>query len=139
MSSNESNNGTPLTDDDISLPKATIQKIIQEYAGDVFISKEAKDVIGSCCVEFIHLIASGKYFIRINSIVLYLMFVLYLIYLLYLIFLYTFTLFDLSIIHHTQTSLHLIPLTINHPLIYHTYTLSPSLSINHPLYQSITP
>ncbi|KAL8729601.1 MAG: hypothetical protein Q9181_004945 [Wetmoreana brouardii] len=48
--------------DDLSLPKATVQKIITEilspaYPGTTF-AKDARDLLIDCCVEFITLISS---------------------------------------------------------------------------------
>ncbi|BCR95372.1 transcriptional regulator family: Histone-like TF [Aspergillus niger] len=47
--------------DDLSLPKATVQKIITEIlppsSGQTF-SKDARDLLMECCVEFITLISS---------------------------------------------------------------------------------
>ncbi|TYJ58869.1 hypothetical protein B9479_000301 [Cryptococcus floricola] len=46
-------------DDDVSLPKATVLKIIQELLPDeISASKEAKDVIFDCCTEWIKLIST---------------------------------------------------------------------------------
>jgi histone H3/H4 len=48
--------------DDLSLPKATVQKIITEilpYTGtDLTFAKDARDLLIECCVEFITLISS---------------------------------------------------------------------------------
>ncbi|KAH7037516.1 histone-fold-containing protein [Microdochium trichocladiopsis] len=47
--------------DDLSLPKATVQKIVSEIlppSTGVSFSKEARDVLIECCVEFITLISS---------------------------------------------------------------------------------
>ncbi|TPX14479.1 uncharacterized protein E0L32_005443 [Thyridium curvatum] len=47
--------------DDLSLPKATVQKIVTEIlppATGVSFSKEARDLLIECCVEFITLISS---------------------------------------------------------------------------------
>ncbi|MCJ1334911.1 hypothetical protein MMC09_000177 [Bachmanniomyces sp. S44760] len=47
--------------DDLSLPKATIQKIITEILGDksgLTFGKDARDLLIDCCVEFITLISS---------------------------------------------------------------------------------
>lgn len=47
--------------DDLSLPKATVQKIITEIlAGDggVSFARETRDLLIECCVEFITLISS---------------------------------------------------------------------------------
>ncbi|KAF4982621.1 hypothetical protein F66182_17101, partial [Fusarium sp. NRRL 66182] len=47
--------------DDLSLPKATVQKIITEIlppsTGQTF-AKDARDLLMECCVEFITLISS---------------------------------------------------------------------------------
>jgi len=52
---------TELGNDELSLPKATVQKIVTEIlppsSGSVF-SKEARDLLIECCVEFITLISS---------------------------------------------------------------------------------
>ncbi|EED14217.1 CBF/NF-Y family transcription factor, putative [Talaromyces stipitatus ATCC 10500] len=49
------------TNDDLSLPKATVQKIITEIlppsTGQTF-AKDARDLLMECCVEFITLISS---------------------------------------------------------------------------------
>ncbi|KAL1875699.1 hypothetical protein VTK73DRAFT_9954 [Phialemonium thermophilum] len=47
--------------DELSLPKATVQKIVTEIlppASGVTFSKEARDLLIECCVEFITLISS---------------------------------------------------------------------------------
>lgn len=48
--------------DDLSLPKATVQKIISEIltplSPDTSFSKDARDLLIDCCVEFITLISS---------------------------------------------------------------------------------
>lgn len=45
--------------DDLSLPKATVQKIISEILPpDLAFAKEARDLLIDCCVEFITLISS---------------------------------------------------------------------------------
>ncbi|KAJ4298514.1 negative cofactor 2 transcription regulator complex subunit ncb2 [Collariella sp. IMI 366227] len=47
--------------DDLSLPKATVQKIVGEIlagSSGIAFSKEARDVLIECCVEFITLISS---------------------------------------------------------------------------------
>jgi len=49
----------PPVDDDLSLPKATVQKMISELLPkDITCAKETRDLIIECCVEFIHLISS---------------------------------------------------------------------------------
>ncbi|CAG8567606.1 12761_t:CDS:2 [Racocetra persica] len=50
------NNGA---DDDLSLPKATVTKLITEMLPpDINCAKDTRDLLIDCCVEFIHLIAS---------------------------------------------------------------------------------
>jgi histone H3/H4 len=47
--------------DDLSLPKATIQKIISEILGDksgLTFGKDARDLLIECCVEFVTMISS---------------------------------------------------------------------------------
>ncbi|EON98983.1 putative negative cofactor 2 complex subunit beta protein [Phaeoacremonium minimum UCRPA7] len=47
--------------DDLSLPKATVQKIVTEIlppASGVAFAKEARDLLIECCVEFITLVSS---------------------------------------------------------------------------------
>ncbi|KZP24668.1 histone-fold-containing protein [Athelia psychrophila] len=51
--------GLPPSDEDLSLPKATVAKMITELLPpDVTCAKETRDLIIECCVEFIHLISS---------------------------------------------------------------------------------
>ncbi|KAJ2964304.1 hypothetical protein NQZ79_g831 [Umbelopsis isabellina] len=57
MSDNERTG--PAVDDELSLPKATVQKLISEMMpGDIVCAKDTRDLLIDCCVEFIHLIAS---------------------------------------------------------------------------------
>ncbi|KAI8084354.1 histone-fold-containing protein [Gilbertella persicaria] len=57
MSDNERSGNTG--DDELSLPKATVQKLINEMMpDDIVCSKDTRDLLIDCCVEFIHLIAS---------------------------------------------------------------------------------
>ncbi|KAJ3555140.1 hypothetical protein NM688_g2739 [Phlebia brevispora] len=59
MSDGEGHGGMPPNDDDLSLPKATVAKMITELLPkDVVCAKETRDLIIECCVEFIHLISS---------------------------------------------------------------------------------
>jgi len=51
--------GIPGSDEDLSLPKATVAKMITELLpNDVSCAKETRDLVIECCVEFIHLISS---------------------------------------------------------------------------------
>ncbi|KAJ1970467.1 negative cofactor 2 transcription regulator complex subunit ncb2 [Dimargaris xerosporica] len=46
-------------DDELSLPRATVHKLIQEMMPkDISCAKETRDLLIDCCNEFIHLIAS---------------------------------------------------------------------------------
>ncbi|KAJ7591300.1 histone-fold-containing protein [Mycena floridula] len=59
MSDQGHSGGAPPTDDDLSLPKATVAKMITELLpNDVVCAKETRDLVIECCVEFIHLISS---------------------------------------------------------------------------------
>jgi len=49
----------PSMDDDLSLPKATVQKLISELLPkDVLCAKDTRDLIIECCVEFIHMLST---------------------------------------------------------------------------------
>ncbi|KAL0949573.1 hypothetical protein HGRIS_009622 [Hohenbuehelia grisea] len=59
MSDREGHSTAPPTDDDLSLPKATVAKMITELLPpDVVCAKDTRDLVIECCVEFIHLISS---------------------------------------------------------------------------------
>ncbi|ESK97491.1 transcription corepressor [Moniliophthora roreri MCA 2997] len=59
MSDREGPSSTLPPDEDLSLPKATVAKMIQELLpSDVVCAKETRDLVIECCVEFIHLISS---------------------------------------------------------------------------------
>ena len=46
-------------DEDLSLPKATMAKLIQELLPPtITASKDTRDLLTDCCVEFIHLVSS---------------------------------------------------------------------------------
>ena len=48
-----------MPEDDLSLPKATVAKMITELLpNDMTCTKETRDLVIECCVEFIHLISS---------------------------------------------------------------------------------
>ncbi|TPX55316.1 hypothetical protein PhCBS80983_g05411 [Powellomyces hirtus] len=51
--------GGGAAEEDLSLPKATVAKLINEMMPpDIVCAKETRDLIAECCVEFIHLISS---------------------------------------------------------------------------------
>ncbi|TDL29324.1 histone-fold-containing protein [Rickenella mellea] len=60
MSDREGGSGkAPALDEDLSLPKATVAKMISELLpNEVTCAKETRDLVIECCVEFIHLISS---------------------------------------------------------------------------------
>ncbi|KAG8945719.1 negative cofactor 2 transcription regulator complex subunit ncb2 [Tulasnella sp. 424] len=59
MSDREGPSGSGAADDDLSLPKATVYKLIGELLPqEVTCTKETRDLVIECCVEFIHLISS---------------------------------------------------------------------------------
>ncbi|KAJ3209861.1 negative cofactor 2 transcription regulator complex subunit ncb2 [Entophlyctis luteolus] len=48
-----------MDEEELGLPKTTISKIIQEVLpGDIWCSKEARDLIADCCLEFVQLIST---------------------------------------------------------------------------------
>jgi histone H3/H4 len=56
------------TQEDLSLPKATMSKLIQELLpDDIAIGRETKDLFTDCCVEFIHLISSGGCIVNVAN------------------------------------------------------------------------
>ncbi|KAL9940271.1 hypothetical protein V8E36_000976 [Tilletia maclaganii] len=51
--------GEGFGDDDLSLPKATVYKIISEsLPDDITCARETRDIVLDCCVEFINLVSS---------------------------------------------------------------------------------
>ncbi|RIA97304.1 histone-fold-containing protein [Glomus cerebriforme] len=59
MSDRETTIGNGAVEDELSLPKATVTKLITEMLpSDITCAKDTRDLLIDCCVEFIHLIAS---------------------------------------------------------------------------------
>jgi len=59
MSDREGHSGAPPSDEDLSLPKATVAKMIADLLpSDIVCTKDTRDLVIECCVEFIHLISS---------------------------------------------------------------------------------
>ncbi|KAJ2456435.1 negative cofactor 2 transcription regulator complex subunit ncb2 [Coemansia sp. RSA 2424] len=51
--------GGPANEDDLSLPRATVYKLIAEMLPeDIACAKDTRDLLLDCCNEFIHLVAS---------------------------------------------------------------------------------
>lgn len=48
----------PSEDDELTLPRASINKMIKELVPSVRIANEARELILNCCTEFIHLLSS---------------------------------------------------------------------------------
>lgn len=45
-------------DDELTLPRASINKMIKELVPSVRIANEARELVLNCCTEFIHLVSS---------------------------------------------------------------------------------
>ncbi len=45
-------------DEDVSLPRAAVNKLIKEIIPNIRVSNDARELILTCCKEFIHLISS---------------------------------------------------------------------------------
>lgn len=48
----------PTEDDELTLPRASIYKIIKELVPSIRVANESRELILNCCTEFIHLISS---------------------------------------------------------------------------------
>ncbi|MGH0155873.1 UNVERIFIED_CONTAM: hypothetical protein FKN15_049433 [Acipenser sinensis] len=46
------------TDDDLTIPRAAINKMIKETLPNVRVANDARELVVNCCTEFIHLISS---------------------------------------------------------------------------------
>lgn len=53
-----SSTSAPAEDDELTLPRASINKMIKELIPSVRVANESRELILNCCTEFIHLIAS---------------------------------------------------------------------------------
>ncbi|XP_022918911.1 protein Dr1 [Onthophagus taurus] len=59
MSNSTPSGSTPNTEDDeLTLPRASINKMIKELVPHVRIANEARELVLNCCTEFIHLLSS---------------------------------------------------------------------------------
>ena len=45
-------------DDELSIPRAALNKMIKEIIPNVRVANDARELILSCCTEFIHLVSS---------------------------------------------------------------------------------
>ena len=48
----------PNEEEELSLPRASINKIIKEIVPTIRVANESRELILNCCTEFIHLISS---------------------------------------------------------------------------------
>ncbi|XP_048377965.1 protein Dr1-like [Stegostoma tigrinum] len=46
------------SDDDLTIPRAAINKIIKQILPNVRVANDAREMVVSCCTEFIHLVSS---------------------------------------------------------------------------------
>lgn len=49
---------SPLEDDELTLPRASINKMIKEILPQMRVANESRELILNCCTEFIHLLSS---------------------------------------------------------------------------------
>ena len=45
-------------DDDITIPRAAMNKMIKELCPNIRVANEAREMVLNCCTEFIHLLSS---------------------------------------------------------------------------------
>ena len=45
-------------DDDLSIPRAALNKMIKELVPNIRVANESRELILNCCTEFIHLVSS---------------------------------------------------------------------------------
>ncbi|GFN73534.1 protein dr1 [Plakobranchus ocellatus] len=45
-------------DDDLSVPRAALNKMIKELLPNIRVANDARELISNCCTEFIHLVSS---------------------------------------------------------------------------------
>ena len=48
----------PPPDEDITIPRAAMNKMIKELCPNIRVQNEAREMILNCCTEFIHLLSS---------------------------------------------------------------------------------
>jgi len=48
----------PVADEDLTIPRAAMNKMIKELLPQIRVANEARELILNCCTEFIHLISS---------------------------------------------------------------------------------
>ena len=55
---NMANRDTEREDDELSIPRAALNKMIKELVPNVRVANDSRELILNCCTEFIHLISS---------------------------------------------------------------------------------
>lgn len=50
--------GDKAEDEDLTLPRASLNKLIKETLPDLRVANEVRDLLLQCCTEFIHLIST---------------------------------------------------------------------------------
>ena len=50
--------GQPEQDDELTIPRAAMNKMIKELLPNIRVANEARELVLNCCTEFIHLISS---------------------------------------------------------------------------------
>ncbi|KAJ8876866.1 hypothetical protein PR048_021314, partial [Dryococelus australis] len=50
--------GTVCDDDELTLPRASVNKMIKEILPNIRVANESRELILNCCTEFIHLMSS---------------------------------------------------------------------------------
>jgi histone H3/H4 len=50
--------GVPGGEDDITIPRAAMNKMVKELCPNIRVANDARELILNCCTEFIHLLSS---------------------------------------------------------------------------------
>jgi len=58
MNDNCSNPGPSNEDEDLTLPRASVNKMIKDVLPNVRVAYDVREMIMNCCTEFIHLVSS---------------------------------------------------------------------------------
>lgn len=58
MSSSNLNNDAQQLDEEMTIPRAAMNKMIKEVLPNIRVAIEARELILHCCTEFIHLLSS---------------------------------------------------------------------------------
>lgn len=58
LNDNFSNPGPSNEDDDLTLPRASVNKMIKDVLPNIRVALDVREMIMNCCTEFIHLVSS---------------------------------------------------------------------------------